>query len=64
MTKQGQGSEKAVGGRPRLAPLTERVCVTLPEPAYKRLEQVAQQRGEPLAATVRRIVLLTLAPEP
>lgn len=52
------------GGRPRLSRDHESipVSVRLPEPLHDRLKTIADHRGESVAGTLRRLVILTLKP--
>jgi hypothetical protein len=50
------------GGRPRLVRDCESITVStrLPEPLHDKLKSVADRRGESVAQTLRRLVILTL----
>ena len=50
------------GGRPRLVRDCESIPVStrLPEPIHDKLKVVAERRGESVACTLRRLVILTL----
>ena len=50
------------GGRPRLMRNTESIPVStrLPEPVHDKLQAIAERRGESVASTLRRLIVLTL----
>lgn len=50
------------GGRPRLQRDCESIPVSmrLPEPLYEKLKVAADRRGESVASTARRLVILSL----
>lgn len=50
------------GGRPRLVRDCDSIPVStrLPEPVHDKLKVIAERRGESVASTLRRLVILNL----